>query len=179
MAPVWLSMFITSTMPVIQIVLMCCMGALLARQVCMQSCLQVCSASTNTFSARLPSLNVVGRAARPGSTTPRTACIFHLCSLFDLHQASLLRRPQQSGHLVASACQYSSEVYQLARNAHHTHILCNDACVRTMASLISIDFVLKLCSILMGLLIGWLTAMVIKPPKELRMHVIVATGLGQ
>ncbi len=31
----------------------------------------------------------------------------------------------------------------------------------------------------MGLMIGWLTAMVIKPPKELRMHVIVATGLGQ
>ena len=29
-----------------------------------------------------------------------------------------------------------------------------------------------------GLLIGWLTAMVIKPPKELKMHVIVATGLG-
>lgn len=31
----------------------------------------------------------------------------------------------------------------------------------------------------MGLLIGWLTAMVIKPPKELKMHVIVATGLGE
>lgn len=34
------------------------------------------------------------------------------------------------------------------------------------------------CSITAGLLIGWLTAMVIKPPKELKMHVIVATGLG-
>ncbi len=122
---------------------MCCMGALLARQVCMQSCLQVCSASTNRFSARLPSLNVVGRASRPGSTTPRTACVFHLCSLFDLHQASLLCRPQQSGHLVASACQYSSEVYQLARNAHDIQTLCNDACVQTITSLISIDFVLK------------------------------------
>ena len=35
-----------------------------------------------------------------------------------------------------------------------------------------------LCSILVGLLIGWLAAMVIKPPKELKRHVIVATGLG-
>ncbi len=130
-------------MPVIQIVLMCCMGALLARQVCMQSCLQVCSAATNTFSARLPSFNVVGRAARPGSTTPRTACLFHLRSLFDLHQARILCRPQQSGHLVASACQYSSEVYQLARNAPDIQIMCNDACAQAMTSLNCIDFVLK------------------------------------
>ena len=122
---------------------MCCMGALLARQVCMQSCLQVCSASTSAFSAMLFSFNDVGRAARPGSTTPRTACVFHLCSLFDLHQASLLCRPQQSGHLVASACQYSSEVNQPARNAHDIHPLCSDACVQTVTSCISIDFVSK------------------------------------
>ena len=37
----------------------------------------------------------------------------------------------------------------------------------------------SLRSITAGLLIGWLTAMVIKPPKELKMHVIVATGLGE
>ncbi len=97
------------------------------------SCLQVCSASANTFSARLHSLNVVGRAARPGSTTPRTACLFHLRSLFDLHQARLLCGPQQPGHLVASTCQYSSEVYQLSRYAHDIHNLCNDACVQGTA----------------------------------------------
>lgn len=95
------------------------------------------------YSAKLHSLNVVGRAAWPGPTTSRTACVFHLCSLFDLHQASLLCRPQQSGHLVASACKYSPEVHQLARNAQDIHTLCSDACVQTMTSLTSIDFVLK------------------------------------
>ena len=32
MAAVWLSMFMTSTMPIIQIVVMCAMGAVIARQ---------------------------------------------------------------------------------------------------------------------------------------------------
>jgi hypothetical protein len=97
-----------------------------------------------TFSAKLPSFNVVGRAARPGSTTSRTACVLYLCALFDLHQASLLGRSQQSGHLVASACQYSSEVYLLACSTHDIESLCNDACVQKMALHgFSIDFVLK------------------------------------
>ena len=32
---------------------------------------------------------------------------------------------------------------------------------------------------MVGLRIGWLTSMLIKPPPELKMHVIVATGLGR
>lgn len=35
------------------------------------------------------------------------------------------------------------------------------------------------CSIAAGLLIGWITSKLIKPPPELTMHVIVATGLGK
>ncbi|KAL0019914.1 hypothetical protein WJX77_007779 [Trebouxia sp. C0004] len=114
MAPAWLSMFITSTMPVIQIVLMCCMGALLARQ------------------------GVLHGQARQ-HLGQLVFFIFVPCLTFTKLASSV----------------------DLNNLAIWWPLPVNTA-----------------LSILMGLLIGWLTAMVIKPPKELRMHVIVATGLG-
>ncbi|KAL3144526.1 hypothetical protein ABBQ32_004260 [Trebouxia sp. C0010 RCD-2024] len=114
MTPLWVTMFITSTLPVIQIVIMCSIGALLARK------------------------GILHGEAR-----------------------------QHLGQLVFYVFVPCLTFTKLASSVD----------LKNLAVWWPLPVNTAL-SITAGLLIGWLTAMVIKPPKELKMHVIVATGLG-
>ena len=127
MAAVWLTMFMTSTMPIIQIVLMCCMGALLARQVCRsllviwwQFAIEQELSRSWTYNAQHVGRRVAGHPAWSSQATPWTTCVLYIRSLSDFHQACIRCRPEQSESLVAPTSQHSIEVrhsrpvYQIA-----------------------------------------------------------------
>ena len=140
MTPLWVTMFITSTLPVIQIVIMCSIGALLARQVSPpQRTLCMHGQTLESHRSDTPSI-LAGDSARSGQTTSRPAGLLRICALPDFHEARffcgiltapfplslylprsknvvssllLLSGPEQPCSLVASASQYCSEVCEL------------------------------------------------------------------
>ena len=111
----WLSMFMTSTMPIIQIVVMCAMGAVIARQASFAEVQLVSSAGSRqaaVASASQRSARRIGAAGNPprsSQTTPWTACVLYICAVPDVHQACFLRRLKQSKSLVAPPSQHSSQ----------------------------------------------------------------------
>ena len=100
-------MFITSTLPVIQIVIMCSIGALLARQVSIRT-RRVHAMSG--FSLGYTACIGAGHTSWRGQTASRPARVLRVCTMPDFHKASLLSGPQQPYSMVASACQHSTEV---------------------------------------------------------------------
>lgn len=86
MTPVWVTMFITSTLPVIQIVIMCLIGAVLARQVSLlhAACL------LPLVVQKIDQNNCAGNPAWSGETAFRAASFLCFRASVDIYKASFI-----------------------------------------------------------------------------------------